>query len=92
MRASREQFAENRQRILEVAGRLFRQKGFEGIGVDGIMKAAGLTHGGFYGHFASKATWPNRRARRGWRKPRGGWKPWRVTQQRPPWPTSRGTI
>jgi TetR/AcrR family transcriptional repressor of nem operon len=55
MRASREQFAENRQRILEVAGGLFRQKGFEGIGVDGIMKAAGLTHGGFYGHFASKA-------------------------------------
>ena len=55
MRASREQFAENRQRILEVAGRLFRQKGFEGIGVDGIMDAAGLTHGGFYGHFDSKA-------------------------------------
>jgi TetR/AcrR family transcriptional repressor of nem operon len=55
MRASREQFAENRQRILDVAGRLFRQKGFEGIGVDGIMKAAGLTHGGFYGHFDSKA-------------------------------------
>ena len=38
MRASREQFAENRQRILEVAGRLFREKGFDGIGVDGIMK------------------------------------------------------
>jgi TetR/AcrR family transcriptional repressor of nem operon len=55
MRASREQFAENRQRILEVAGRLFRQKGFDGIGVDGIMEAAGLTHGGFYGHFDSKA-------------------------------------
>jgi TetR/AcrR family transcriptional repressor of nem operon len=55
MRASREQFAENRQRILEVAGRLFREKGFEGIGVDGIMEAAGLTHGGFYGHFDSKA-------------------------------------
>src|ERR1700716_146785 len=55
MRASREQFAESRQRILEVAGRLFRQKGFEGIGVDGIMDAAGLTHGGFYGHFGSKA-------------------------------------
>jgi TetR/AcrR family transcriptional repressor of nem operon len=54
MRASREQFAENRQRILEVAGTLFRQKGFEGIGVDGIMKAAGMTHGGFYGHFDSK--------------------------------------
>src|ERR1700730_13639262 len=28
-----------------------------------------------------RRTWPNRRARRGWRKPRGGWKPWRVTQQ-----------
>jgi TetR/AcrR family transcriptional regulator, transcriptional repressor for nem operon len=55
MRASREQFAENRQRILEVAGRLFRQKGFDAIGVDGIMEAAGLTHGGFYGHFDSKA-------------------------------------
>ena len=55
MKVSREQFAENRQRILEVAGRLFREKGFEGIGVDGIMHEAGLTHGGFYGHFDSKA-------------------------------------
>ena len=55
MRVSREQFAENRQRILEVAARLFREKGFEGVGVDGIMEEAGLTHGGFYGHFASKA-------------------------------------
>jgi len=55
MRVSREQFAENRQRILEVAARRFREKGLEGIGVDGIMDEAGLTHGGFYGHFASKA-------------------------------------
>jgi TetR/AcrR family transcriptional regulator, transcriptional repressor for nem operon len=55
MRVSRQQFAENRQRILEVAGRLFREKGFEGVGVDGIMEEAGLTHGGFYGHFDSKA-------------------------------------
>ena len=55
MRVSREQFTENRQRILEVAGRLFREKGFEGVGVDGIMQEAGLTHGGFYGHFGSKA-------------------------------------
>jgi TetR/AcrR family transcriptional repressor of nem operon len=55
VRVSREQFSENRQRILEVAGRLFREKGFEGVGVDGIMEQAGLTHGGFYGHFASKA-------------------------------------
>ena len=55
MRVSREQAAENRQRIVDVAGRLFRQKGFDGIGVDAIMEAAGLTHGGFYGHFDSKA-------------------------------------
>jgi TetR/AcrR family transcriptional repressor of nem operon len=55
MRVSREQFTENRQRILDVAARLFREKGLEGIGVDGIMREAGLTHGGFYGHFDSKA-------------------------------------
>jgi TetR/AcrR family transcriptional regulator, transcriptional repressor for nem operon len=55
MRVSRDQATANRQRILEVAGRLFREKGFEGVGVDGIMEEAGLTHGGFYGHFASKA-------------------------------------
>ena len=54
MKVSREQMAENRQRILEVAGRLFREKGFEAVSVAEVMKAAGLTHGGFYGHFASK--------------------------------------
>ncbi|WP_417845070.1 TetR/AcrR family transcriptional regulator [Thalassospira sp.] len=54
MRVSREQAAENRVRILEVASRLFREKGFDGIGLVDIMKAAGLTHGGFYGHFKSK--------------------------------------
>jgi TetR/AcrR family transcriptional repressor of nem operon len=54
MRVSREKFAENRERILEAAARLFREKGFDGVGVADIMKAAGLTHGGFYGHFASK--------------------------------------
>ncbi|PZM09461.1 TetR/AcrR family transcriptional regulator [Rhizobium tubonense] len=54
MRVSREKFAENRERILQVAGQLFREKGFDGIGVAEIMKAAGLTHGGFYGHFDSK--------------------------------------
>lgn len=54
MRVSREKAAENRQRIVEAAGRLFRDKGFDGVGVDAIMKSAGLTHGGFYGHFVSK--------------------------------------
>ncbi|HEY1076467.1 MAG TPA: TetR/AcrR family transcriptional regulator [Fontimonas sp.] len=54
MKVSREQAAENRGRILAAAGKLFRQHGFEGISVADLMKKAGLTHGGFYGHFASK--------------------------------------
>lgn len=54
MKVSREQMAENRGRILTEAARLFRDKGFEAVSVAEVMKAAGLTHGGFYGHFASK--------------------------------------
>jgi len=54
MRVSREKAAEHRERIIDAAGVLFRAKGFGGIGVADIMKAADLTHGGFYGHFASK--------------------------------------
>ena len=54
MRVSREKAAENRQRIVDTASRLFREKGFDGVGVDAIMNGAGLTHGGFYGHFGSK--------------------------------------
>ncbi|MEA2780043.1 MAG: TetR/AcrR family transcriptional regulator, transcriptional repressor for nem operon [Rhodospirillaceae bacterium] len=54
MKVSREQVAENRRKILEAAGRLFRARGFEAVTVAEVMKAAGLTHGGFYGHFESK--------------------------------------
>ena len=54
MRVTREQAAAHRERILDVAGTLFREQGFDGIGVADIMKQAGLTHGGFYGHFKSK--------------------------------------
>ncbi len=54
MRVSKQQMAENRERILDAAAQLFREKGFDGIGVADLMKAAGMTHGGFYGHFASK--------------------------------------
>jgi TetR/AcrR family transcriptional repressor of nem operon len=54
MKVSREQVALNRERIVETAARLFREKGYDGIGVSDLMKSAGLTHGGFYGHFASK--------------------------------------
>ena len=54
MRVTREQAAAHRHKILDVAGTLFREHGFDGISVADIMKRAGLTHGGFYGHFASK--------------------------------------
>ncbi|WP_044254414.1 TetR/AcrR family transcriptional regulator [Rhodopirellula sp. SWK7] len=54
MRVSREQASQNRDRILEIASKRFRETGFGGIGVADLMKEAGLTHGGFYGHFSSK--------------------------------------
>ena len=54
MRVSKEQAAQNRERILALASTLFRERGFDGIGVAELMKNAGLTHGGFYGHFGSK--------------------------------------
>jgi TetR/AcrR family transcriptional repressor of nem operon len=54
MKVSREQAVQNRERIVEAAAQLFRERGFDGIGVADLMKEAGLTHGGFYGHFSSK--------------------------------------
>jgi TetR/AcrR family transcriptional repressor of nem operon len=54
MKVSREQREANRGRILEAAGGLFREKGFDAVSVAEVMKVAGLTHGGFYGHFESK--------------------------------------
>jgi TetR/AcrR family transcriptional repressor of nem operon len=54
MKVSRAQAAANRERILDAASALFRERGLDGIGVAEVMQHAGLTHGGFYGHFASK--------------------------------------
>lgn len=54
MKVSRAEAAQNRERIIEMAAKLFRERGFDGIGVAELMKSAGLTHGGFYGNFASK--------------------------------------
>jgi TetR/AcrR family transcriptional regulator, transcriptional repressor for nem operon len=54
MKVSREQAAQNRERIVVAAAQRFRERGFDGIGVADLMKEAGLTHGGFYGHFSSK--------------------------------------
>ncbi|QHE78047.1 TetR/AcrR family transcriptional regulator [Hydrogenophaga sp. PBL-H3] len=42
------------ERILDTAARAIRRAGFQGVGVADIMKEAGLTHGGFYAHFASR--------------------------------------
>lgn len=55
MRLTKAQRLENHDRILDVAARLFREKGVDGVGIDEIMAAAELTHGAFYGHFPSKA-------------------------------------
>lgn len=53
-RGTRAQAASNRERIIAAAARAFRERGFDGVGVGEIMRDVGLTHGGFYGHFASK--------------------------------------
>ena len=54
MRVSRIQAAENRETVINVASRLFRKRGFDGIGLKDLMKGAGLTQGAFYKQFASK--------------------------------------
>lgn len=54
MRVTREQAAENRERIVRAAARLFREGGFAGVGVDAVSKAARLTHGNIYSRFGSK--------------------------------------
>jgi TetR/AcrR family transcriptional repressor of nem operon len=51
---SAEHKRDTRQRILESARRLFNRKGFLDVSIDEVMENAGLTHGGFYRHFASK--------------------------------------
>ncbi|TPJ59852.1 TetR/AcrR family transcriptional regulator [Mesorhizobium sp. B2-6-1] len=54
MRVSRTQAAENRETVINVASRLFRERGFDGIGLKDLMKGAGLTQGAFYKQFESK--------------------------------------
>src|SRR5205085_5756129 len=54
MRVSRVQAAENRQAVIDAASRLFRERGFDGIGLKDLMEEAGLTQGAFYKQFASK--------------------------------------
>lgn len=54
MRYSTEHKQETRERVLKEAAQEIRAKGIGGVGVAGIMARAGLTHGGFYAHFASR--------------------------------------
>jgi TetR/AcrR family transcriptional repressor of nem operon len=54
MRVSRAQAEENRQAVINVASRLFRMHGFDGIGLKDLMEGAGLTQGAFYKQFVSK--------------------------------------
>jgi TetR/AcrR family transcriptional regulator, transcriptional repressor for nem operon len=54
MRVSRDQAEKNRQTVIDVASQLFREHGFDGIGLKDLMKGAGLTQGAFYKQFSSK--------------------------------------
>src|SRR5271170_576458 len=54
MRKSRDEAAQTRKRIVTAAAGEFRKNGIVATGLADLMKAAGLTHGGFYKHFESK--------------------------------------
>jgi AcrR family transcriptional regulator len=54
MKAASDRKTQTHERILDVAARAIRRGGYHGVGVADIMKEAGLTHGGFYAHFASR--------------------------------------
>lgn len=55
MRVSRDQARQNRQRVVTASSTLFRQRGVDGVGIGDVMSEVGLTHGGFYKQFSSKA-------------------------------------
>lgn len=54
MRNSQGKKDANRRLILSEAGKLFRERGIDGVSVADVMRAASMTHGGFYRHFADK--------------------------------------
>ncbi|MET4071053.1 TetR/AcrR family transcriptional repressor of nem operon [Bradyrhizobium sp. S3.2.6] len=73
MRVSRVQAAENRQTVINVASRLFRERGFDGIGLKDLMEGAGLTQGAFYKQFASKEDLAVEASRRALESATGRW-------------------
>lgn len=54
MKVTKEKATENRAALVRAAGRLFRERGIDGVGVAEISKKAGLTHGALYAQFPSK--------------------------------------
>ena len=54
MKVSKETVEQNRERVIDTAAMLLRERGIDGIGIADLMNAAGLTHGGFYRQFKSK--------------------------------------
>jgi TetR/AcrR family transcriptional repressor of nem operon len=55
MKVTKAQAQANRAHVVETASTLFREHGYDGVGVADLMAAAGFTHGGFYKQFGSKA-------------------------------------
>ena len=55
MKVTKAQAQANRAHIVETASALFRERGYDGVGIADLMAVAGFTHGGFYKHFGSKA-------------------------------------
>jgi TetR/AcrR family transcriptional repressor of nem operon len=53
-RVSRKEAEQHREDVINAASRLFLEHGIDGVSVPAVMAEAGLTHGGFYGHFSSK--------------------------------------
>ena len=74
MRVTRAQAEQNRERVVDVASRLFRKHGFNGIGLADLMKGAGLTQGGFYKQFASKDDLAAKACARGYAAVRERWR------------------
>jgi TetR/AcrR family transcriptional repressor of nem operon len=72
MRSSREAAAGNRERIVAVAAKLFRERGIAAVGVAEVMSGAGMTHGGFYKHFESKDALVDEACRHSFAEPGGG--------------------
>ncbi|UWF47093.1 TetR/AcrR family transcriptional regulator [Pseudomonas sp. N3-W] len=75
-RVSRAQADLNRETIVDAATRLFRERGLHGISVIDVMAAAGLTHGGFYGHFESKEALAREAGGRAFQQSGERWNAW----------------